>query len=74
MIIIYQELIKDSDGHLTTSFLRRVDEIKDNRLRGKGFDPKFYLDNKSPYIQMLAELKGQAEKDPYYFNAKLTKK
>ena len=30
---IYQELIRDSDGVLTTSFLRRVDPIKDNRIR-----------------------------------------
>jgi mono/diheme cytochrome c family protein len=69
---IYQELIKDSEGHLTTSFLRRVDEIKDNRLRGKGFDPKFYLKNKSPYIQMLGELKGKAAEDAYYSDPKLT--
>jgi len=69
---IYQELIKDSEGHLTTSFLRRVDEIKDNRIRGKGFDPEFYLKNESPYIQMLGELKGQAANDPYYSNPILT--
>jgi hypothetical protein len=69
---IYQELIKDSDKHLTTSFLRRVDEVKDNRIRGKGFDPQFYYNNESPYIQMLGELKGEAANDPYYSDTKLT--
>jgi cytochrome c553 len=69
---IYQELIKDSEGHLTTSFLRRVDEIKDNRLRAKGFDRDFYLENTSPYIQMLGELKGDVANDPYYIDPKLT--
>ncbi len=69
---IYQELYYDSQGHLTTSFLRRVEEIKDNRLRGKGFDPKFYLDNKSPYIQMLGKLVGNVANDAHYFNPKLT--
>jgi hypothetical protein len=31
--------MKDSDGVLATRFLRRVDEVKDNRIRPKGFDP-----------------------------------
>lgn len=69
---IYQELIKDSAGRFTTSFLRRVHPIKDNRLRGKGYDPKIFAENPSPYIQLLAELEGNAAKDPYYFDPKLT--
>ena len=64
---IYQEVIKDSEGHLTTSFLRRVEHVKDNRIRTKGFDPKKFLKNESPYIQILGELVGEVEKDPYYF-------
>jgi hypothetical protein len=69
---IYQELIKDSDGFLTTSFLRRVHPVKDNRLRAKGFDPKMFLDNPSPFIQILGELEGEAAKDPHYFDPALT--
>ncbi len=65
---IYQEIIQDSAGHNTTSFMRRVDDKKDNRIRGKGFDPEFYLKNKSPYIQMLGVLIGGAAKDPDYFD------
>ncbi len=65
---IYQEIIQDSAGANTTSFLRRVKDRKDNRIRGKGFDPQFYLDNKSPYIQMLGVLIGRAAKDPDYFD------
>ncbi len=69
---IYQELIEDSQGNLTTSFLRRVEHVKDNRLRPKGFDPQFFLDNPSPYIQMLGHIDGEAKKDKYYFNPEFT--
>lgn len=69
---IYQELIKDSSGRFTTSFLRRVHTVKDNRLRGKGYDPKMFAENPSPYIRLLAELEGNAAKDPDYFDPKLT--
>ncbi len=69
---IYQELIKDSEGDLTTSFLRRIDHVKDNRLRPKGFDPKVFENNPSPYIQIVGELDGQAAKDKYYFNPEFT--
>ncbi|MGH9160992.1 MAG: hypothetical protein ACRD2X_13535 [Vicinamibacteraceae bacterium] len=69
---IYQELIKDSAGNLTTSFMRRVHQIKDNRLRPRGFDPQVFLDDPSPYIQLLGTIDGEAKHDPYYFNPKLT--
>ncbi len=69
---IYQELIEDSAGNLTTSFMRRVKHVKDNRLRPKGFDPQVFLDNPSPYIQIIGEIDGQAEHDPYYYNPELT--
>jgi hypothetical protein len=69
---IYQEIIQDSDENNTTSFLRRVTDKKDNRIRGKGFDPKFFLDNKSPYIQMLGVLIGNAAKDPDYYDKSKT--
>jgi hypothetical protein len=69
---IYQELYKDSDGDLTTSFLRRVTDVKDNRLRPLGFDPEVFAHNPSPYIQLLAELPGEEKNDPHYTDPKLT--
>lgn len=69
---IYQELITDSAGNLTTSFMRRVHHVKDNRLRPRGFDPRVFLDNPSPYIQLLGEIDGRAAKDPYYSDPDLT--
>lgn len=46
---IYEELTRDSEGKFTTSFLGRVEEVKDNRLLPAGwtlagppgFDPEF---------------------------------
>jgi len=69
---IYQELIRDSDGVLTTSFLRRVETIKDNRVRPKGYDPQFFARSTSPYIQELAVLHGAEAQDPHYFDPRLT--
>jgi hypothetical protein len=69
---IYQELIRDSGGSLTTSFLRRVNPIKDNRIRPKGFDPRFFARSGSPYIRDLAVLHGEEANDPYYVNPNLT--
>ena len=69
---IYQELIKDSEGVLTTSFLRRIEDVKDNRLRPKGYDPEFFNTFSSPFIQALSETHGEAANDPYYTNPQLT--
>ena len=69
---IYQELIRDSDGLLTTSFLHRVEPIKDNRVRPKGFDPQFFARSPSPYIRELAVIPGEAANDPYYVDPQLT--
>jgi hypothetical protein len=69
---IYQELIEDSDGHLTTSFLRRFEPVKDNRIRPRGYDPALFLTFDSPYIQALAETHGEAANDPYYTDPALT--
>lgn len=51
---IYQELVEDSDGALTTSFLRRARTVKDNRLRPKGFSIAQYARNDSPYLRLIA--------------------
>lgn len=34
---IYEELMKDTNGHFTTSFLSLADDVKDNRLMPKGW-------------------------------------
>jgi hypothetical protein len=69
---IYQELIRDSEGLLTTSFLRRVATIKDNRVRPSGYDPAFFARSTSPYIQELALLHGEEAFDPHYFDPRRT--
>lgn len=69
---IYQELVEDSAGNLTSSFLRRVTEVKDNRIRPRGYDPEYFAMQSSPFIQMLAETPGQAASDPYYTDPALT--
>ena len=63
---IYQELVADSDGDLTSSFLRRVFTIKNNRIRPKGFDPEFFFSNPSPFVRELATIPGDAKFDPDY--------
>ncbi len=70
---IYEEVDEDSDGNVTTSFLRRVNEVKDNRIRPKGADPEFF-DNPalSPYTQALAVLHGEERFDPHYTEQALT--
>lgn len=68
---VYQEVILDSDKNVTTSFLRRVETVKDNRLRPTGYDPQMFARNPSPYIQELAKPHGIND-DPYYKDPKLT--
>ena len=69
---IYQELIADSDGELTTSFLRRVTGLKDNRIRPHGYDPAFFLASDSEYINALTDSTGEEALDPYYQDPSLT--
>ena len=69
---IYQELIKDSDGNITTSFVRRVTPVKNNRIRPKGFDPAVFTSNPSQYVQELAVIPGEAKNDPFYIDRSLT--
>ncbi|MEO6324923.1 MAG: hypothetical protein ABIT01_11910, partial [Thermoanaerobaculia bacterium] len=63
---IYEELIKNSEGKFTTSFIRRDEEFKDNRLLPIGWSrtgpsaslPLEFLKDTFP--------KGNAESDPDY--------
>jgi hypothetical protein len=69
---IYQGVKKDSEGILTTSVVRSVTGVKDNRIRPKGFDPKFFAMDPSPFIRELAEIPGEAQNDPHYTDPELT--
>ncbi len=68
---IYEELTKDSDGNFTTSFIRRDQDVKDNRLLPLGWtkqgpDPSQlngrYLEATYPH--------GNAKDDPDYKSGK----
>lgn len=66
---IYEELTRDANGQITTSFLRRDDEFKDNRLLPVGWtrtgpDPK----NFSGEFLEATFPKGDAARDPDYLD------
>jgi hypothetical protein len=71
---IYQEVMLDSENHITTSFLRRAKLVKDNRVRPRGFDPSLWANSTSPYIKLIAQedSKLSTAKDPYYTDPQLT--
>ena len=69
---IYQEVITDSDGNITTSFLRRETDLKNNRIKPQGYDPAVFTSSSSVYIQELAILPGAESSDPYYSDPALT--
>jgi hypothetical protein len=62
---IYEELLQDADGKITTSFIRRDTDLKDNRILPIGWRadapiPEFYLRATFPV--------GGASQDPVYKN------
>lgn len=64
---IYEELVADADGRLTTSFTRRDVEVKDNRLLPAGWSLHGPSDLKIPEEFLEATWpKGDAAKDPVY--------
>jgi len=67
---IYEEVVAGSDGEVNTSFLRRVDVLKDNRLRPKGFDPEKLAESPSHFIRNLAE--DGPQDDDFYTDPALT--
>jgi hypothetical protein len=69
---IYQEVYADSAKNITTSFLRRVSNLKDNRIKPLGYDPAVFTSSSSPYIRELALLPGPESADPYYSDPALT--
>jgi hypothetical protein len=69
---IYQEVYADSAGDITTSFLRRVTNLKDNRIKPLGYDAAVFTSSSSAYIRELALLPGTESSDPYYTDPSLT--
>lgn len=77
---IYQELVRDPRGRLTTSFLSLADVVKDNRLLPRGWTPTVELARReglgSPKLSAealthhvlpdLPDGKGGEVKDPWY--------
>ena len=77
---IYQELVRDPRGKLTTSFLSLANESKDNRLLPRGWTPSLELGEKtglgSPKLSVEALIhrilpdlpngKGGSVDDPWY--------
>ena len=61
--------MKDSDGNYTTSFIRRDEEVKDNRLLPKGWTEKGPAPNSLTGDFLHATFpKGEAVQDPAYQN------
>ena len=58
---IYEELVKDTEGHLTTSFLSLSDNVKKNRLLPRGWSPT------GPHAEETRP-RGSAAKDPDYLS------
>jgi hypothetical protein len=56
---IYEELVKDTEGNFTTSFLSLAEEVKDNKLQPRGWSPT------GPYAEETRP-KGGAAHDPDY--------
>lgn len=68
---IYEELVTDAEGKITTSFTRRDHEIKDNRLLPAGWSLHGPSDLKIPEFFLEATWpKGDAMKDPVYLAGK----
>jgi hypothetical protein len=66
---IYEELIKDSDGNLTTSFIRRDASVKENRLLPKGWSREGPAPSSlSGEFLHSTFPEGDAAKDPTYLN------
>ncbi|MCA9540089.1 MAG: hypothetical protein KC620_14425, partial [Myxococcales bacterium] len=71
---IYQEVVADASGGLTSSFVERFRTLKDNRLRPRGFDPLFFWkptwfaergDPGLPFVQALGALCGVGDDADY---------
>ena len=68
---IFEELVEDAKGQITTSFTRRDEELKDNRLLPQGWRKTGPPDLKIPDFFLAATLpKGGAIDDPNFTDGK----
>ncbi|HVR40917.1 MAG TPA: cytochrome P460 family protein, partial [Thermoanaerobaculia bacterium] len=67
---IYEELTKDADGNFTTSFIRRDEEVKDNRLLPLGWTEEGPDPSLNGEFLHATFPKGNAASDPDYRNHK----
>jgi hypothetical protein len=70
---IFEELVKDSEGNYTTSFIRRDEVVKDNRLLPKGWTEKGPVPDSLQGIFLESTFpKGDAANDPTYQDGSAT--
>ncbi len=62
---IYEELVRDPEGRITTSFFQLLEPIKDNRIKPRGWSPT------GPNAAQTAP-HGHAAADPCYVDARST--
>jgi hypothetical protein len=67
---IYEELTRDGDGNFTTSFIRRDDDVKDNRLLPIGWTKKGPDPSLNGRFLKATYPHGNAEHDPDYGNGR----
>jgi hypothetical protein len=64
---LYEELLTDSEGNFTTSFLRRFNDVKDNRLLPRGLRKTFPSTVTQKMIDSL-QPHGRAATDPDFID------
>ena len=67
---IYEELAKDADGNFTTSFIRRDEDVKDNRLLPLGWSKEGPDKSLSGRFLHATYPHGNAKDDPDYKDGK----
>jgi mono/diheme cytochrome c family protein len=67
---IFEELVRDHSGHFTTSFIRRDEEVKDNRLLPQGWTRAGPTPTMPAYFLRATYPHGRAASDPRYQDGK----
>jgi mono/diheme cytochrome c family protein len=67
---IFEELMRDHTGHITMSFIRRVQDIKDNRLLPQGWTKSGPTPTMPSYFLHATYPHGRAAADPRYRDGK----
>jgi len=67
---IFEELVRDHSGRFTTSFIRRDEEVKDNRLLPQGWTRTGPTPTMPAYFLRATYPHGRAASDPRYRDGK----